>query len=195
MLLNYFLLVDPKNFSHQSEYYNFLFLQLGNNIVCNFFFVLCLQMKKKKSIYSLIFWLIFILGHCSFKIGFYLFKQFCVIFSWWSYTRKQGFVSVNENVTPWSATLVITITDFLDQFRSRLISKLIEDVSRVLLPLLQRPFYYCRMCAILSCFTSYFFFNFKRFRDMVFFSKTFLSAGFIYSSSSLYCQKIPDVFE
>ena len=107
----------------------------------------------------------------------------------------EGFVSVNENVTPWSATLVITITDFLDQFRSRLISKLIEDVSRVLLPLLQRPFYYCRMCAILSCFTSYFFFNFKRFRDMVFFSKTFLSAGFIYSSSSLYCQKIPDVFE
>ena len=40
-------------------------------------------------------------------------------------------VSVIGNVAPWSAAEVAIITHFLDQFRSTLISQLIEDISNV----------------------------------------------------------------
>ena len=42
-----------------------------------------------------------------------------------------SFVSVIENVA-WADTLVATAMQFLDDFRSRLISKLIKGISRVL---------------------------------------------------------------
>ena len=45
---NYFLLFDQKSFVHQSEHYNFLFLQSEDNIVCVLFIVLHLQMIKQK---------------------------------------------------------------------------------------------------------------------------------------------------
>ena len=46
-------------------------------------------------------------------------------------TRTESFVSVIENAGLSSAIAVTTITHFLDQFRLRLISQLIKDISRV----------------------------------------------------------------
>ena len=48
MLLSYFLLVDQKSFVLQSKHYNFLFLQSVDDIVCNLFLVLHIQMIKQK---------------------------------------------------------------------------------------------------------------------------------------------------
>ena len=46
-------------------------------------------------------------------------------------TGAKSFVTVIENVVAWAATLVITVTHFSDQFRSRVLSHLIKSISRV----------------------------------------------------------------
>ena len=52
-------------------------------------------------------------------------------------TGAQSFVSVIENVVPWFALSVATIMHILDQFRSRLISKLMKCISGILQKLLR----------------------------------------------------------
>ena len=52
-------------------------------------------------------------------------------------TGIKSFVSVVQNVASWTATAVDIITQFLDQFRSKLILQLIKDFSRVYQKLLK----------------------------------------------------------
>ena len=48
MFLNHILFIDRRNFFYLSQYYNFLFSQLEDNIACNFFDHHHLQMIKQK---------------------------------------------------------------------------------------------------------------------------------------------------
>ena len=77
-------MTDQKGFVHQSQHYNFLFLQMKDNILCNLFVVFHLQMIKQNVylilenldqlsninidlVFLLILLLIFIPVNCYFK--------------------------------------------------------------------------------------------------------------------------------
>ena len=92
---------------------------------------------------------------------------------------------VIENVSPWFSTAVVTITHSLDYFRSRLIYKLIEDISGVL----QKLFRYFNGTIISTFFVP------LLSVWLVIFSLILIALAAKAGSSRQYCYKIPDVFE
>ena len=108
------------------------------------------------------------------------------------------FVSVIENVAPWFATSVETITQFADQVKIRLISQLVKGISRVLQKL---PKYFNGTIISTSFVPSFsvwpVIFSLKlNERVRLASPKSSISPLLFTADISLqYCHKLPDVFE
>ena len=76
------------------------------------------------------FWLISISVNCSFKMWFQLLLSFWISLKWLRDNQNRNFVSVIGNVVSWFASVDITL--FINQVTMRLVSQLINDISKVL---------------------------------------------------------------